>query len=504
MSAGPERQGSGSVAERAYRVPPSARRVGGHRSGGVLWGLLLAGLQGLPAAPGLAAQGTDAVGTPDAEGDSAAVITLEDAVAIARSANPTFRQAVAALDLNAVERRATWATEVFPDVGVNLLQTGYGGNLTRRAFDNFGRPIEDPQAEWVYNSSTRQGVSLQWSIQGLSFVHAVRRQQRTNDDRILALRNQGWALEAEVRRRYFNALEQRELLEVESRIREAREVDLESARRLFEIAQRSRVDVLNAELQVAQQQQNIQAQQRTYEQAILSLRSYMGDPEIGPFELAAVEFTVFDPSGLDARELVELALEANPGLQEARASVTGAELGVSEARESWFPTLSVSFDYGRLAQTRRSDAFLDFSPEPNDWQSSFSVFLGVPLFNDYYQDRARIAQAQVELDAQEENLREQRLEVDRQVRTELINLNNEYQSLQLARRSLEIAGEAVRLAREEYRLGTRTFEQLQESVNHQADAARQVIQARYGFVDAWLALEEGMGRRVPPELMESG
>jgi outer membrane protein len=389
-------------------------------------------------------------------------------------------------------------------VDINLLSTGYGGFLTRRAVDDFGRPVEDPQAEWLFNSNTRQGISLSWNIQGLSFLNALQRQDRTNNDRVLELANQGWVLEAEVRRLYFDALEQQELLEVETRIRAAREVDLESARRLFEIAQRSRVDVLNAELQVAQQDQNIQAQSRTYEQALLALRAYMGDPTLGEFRPSPVDFTVFDPSGIRADTLVELALEANPRLRQARAAVSGAELGVTEANESWFPTLAFQFNYGRLAQTVRSEAFLDFTPEPNDWQSSFNISLGVPVLENFFQDRAALAQAQVELDNQEENLRELRLEVDRTVRTEWINLNNQYQSLQLARRSFEIAEEAVRLAREEYRLGTRTFEQLQESVTSQADAARQVIQARYGFVDAYLALEEAMGRRLPPELVGRG
>ena len=260
------------------------------------------------------------------------------------------------------------------------------------------------------------------------------------------------------------------------------------------------MDVLTAELEVARQDQNIQEQSRSYDQALLALRSYIGDTELGPFEPAPLEFQVFDPSILLAEVLVEMALESNPGLREARAGVSGAELGVQEARESWFPTLSFSFDYGRLAQTRQADAFLDVTPQSNDWQSSFSIFLGIPLFNDFFQDRADLARAQVELDSQEETLREQRLEVDRTVRTELINLNNQYQTLLLASRSQEIADEAVRLAREEYRIGTRTTEQLQESVTSAADARRQVIQARYGFADALLALEEALGRRLPPEL----
>ena len=216
-------------------------------------------------ANGAAGQEPAAPDHRDPPPDTIPTLTLEDAVAIARAANPDFRQAVAALDLNAVEHRATLATQVLPNLDITLLDTGYGGNLTRRAFDNFGRPIEDPQAEWFFNSNTSQGISLSWNVQGLSFLNALKRQDRTNNDRLLALASQGWALEAEVRRLYFDALEQRELLDVEEQIRAAREVDRESARRLFEIAQRSRVDVLNAELQVARQDQNIQEQSRTYE-----------------------------------------------------------------------------------------------------------------------------------------------------------------------------------------------------------------------------------------------
>jgi len=425
-------------------------------------------------------------------------LTLSEAVDIARRWNSQYRQAESALDLNGVEQRATWAEQILPRLEVNLLRTGYGGSLTRRAFDNFGRPIEDPSADWVYNSSTSQGISLNWSIQGTSLFDARARQNLTNTGRLLTVAARGWTLEAEVRRLFFDALEQRELLEVEEAIRGSREVDLESARRLFDIAQRSRVDVLSAELQVERQELNVQEQVRRYEQAVLGLRTYLGDPELGEVRPVSQEVEVFDPSGLDGEALVSAALRSNPTLREAESSVDGARLGVREARRSFFPTLNLAFDYGRLAQTREAEAFMDLKPDESEMQSSFSVFLTVPFLNSWFSNRADQARASVEVDAQEDALRERRLEVERTVRTELINLDNAFRSLTLATRSMEIAGEAVRLAREEYRLGTRTFEQIQETVTQEADARRSVIQARFAFVDALLALEEAVGMRVAP------
>jgi outer membrane protein len=242
----------------------------------------------------------------------------------------------------------------------------------------------------------------------------------------------------------------------------------------------------------------VQEQVRRYEQAVLGLRTYLGDPDLDDFRPVAEEVLVFDPEALDEAALVDVALRANPSLQEAESGVAGARLGVREARRSWYPVLNLAFDYGRLAQTREADAVLDLGPDPSEMQSSFSIFLSVPAFNSFFQNRAEQARASVELDNSREALRERRLEVESQVRTEVINLDNAYRSLGLASRSLEIAGEAVRLAREEYRLGTRTFEQLQETVTQEADARRQVIQARFAFMDALLALEEAVGERVGP------
>ena len=77
-----------------------------------------------------------------------------------------------------------------------------------------------------------------------------------------------------------------------------------------------------------------------------------------------------------------------------------------------------------------------------------------------------------------------------------MTLRNGYESHVLAQRSLDIAQEALRLAREEYRLGTRTFEQLRDSINQEALARRQVVEADYSFTDGLVTLEEAVGTTI--------
>ncbi len=79
-----------------------------------------------------------------------------------------------------------------------------------------------------------------------------------------------------------------------------------------------------------------------------------------------------------------------------------------------------------------------------------------------------------------------------------MDLQGRWETLAIARRALDIAQQALAMAREEYKLGTRTFEQLQQDIAQEATARRDVVNARYGFVGALVTLEEAVGGEVAP------
>jgi len=257
------------------------------------------------------------------------------------------------------------------------------------------------------------------------------------------------------------------------------------------------VDVLNAELAIEQQALALQQQRARYEQAKLTLRTELGEDELGDFSLAEEPLPIFDPSDLDAEALVLRALEVNPELRQSRIAVESAQLGLSENRNAWWPTVDLGMRVNRVAQTRESDAFFDVTFD-EDLESNFYIQLSVPMFNSFFQNRQSIHQAEVELDNRREAERESRLRIEGTVRGAVLELENQWQSLRLAERSAEIAQEALRLAREEYRIGTRTFEDLRQSIDQEAETRRQVIQARHQFVDALLSLEEAVGSPIRP------
>jgi outer membrane protein len=432
-------------------------------------------------------------------------LTLDRALEIAATRNPAYRQAENNTDLNGVEARAAWFDRILPQADLTLFNTAFFGNNRSRATDNFGNPIErDPV--WVYYSSTRQGLRLNWNIQGASLLHERRAQLLTNEDRDVAAAAARLTMSVDVRRRYMDALEQRDLLRAEESLGDARKVDLEVANRLFSLAMKTRVDVLNAELGIQQQALAIQRQRAAFEKAKLALRTVLGDDGLGDLALEGSLLPIFNPSAMDAGALVRTALEANPDVLRAQVGVRQTDVGVQRARSAWWPTLSLSLDVARNAQsnpvtTQSTSALFDASwDEPLD--SQFYVQLSFPMFNNFFQNRAEQVRASIDRANQREQERAKRLEVEETVRGALLGLQSQYESLQLAERSAEIAAEALRLAREEYRIGTRTFEDMGQAIDKEAETRRQVIEARYAFVDALLDLESVVGRDVTPAGVE--
>lgn len=420
------------------------------------------------------------------------VLGLDQALEIARRNNPAYRRARNELALNGPEARAAWAREILPRVDLNLL-TGYSGNLQRRATDPFGNPVANPDADYVYFSSTRQGVAVSWQLQGPSIWHRKERLDAANAGRALGEDIAGQRLRVELQRRFFDALEEEELLAAEEAVADASGSDLEIALGLFELVMKTRVDVLQAQLQVEQRRLAVSEQAGRRDQARIALRTLLGRQDLPPVRPGRAELPVFDPAGLDEDALVRRAVAGSAPVRQEEAALRQADALVAQSRAVYWPTLSAGWQLGRYVQAQQSASLFSFGGLDDALYGNFTVQLSVPFLNDVTGSQLQIARAEVQREDQRDALRGARLAAEQAARSALVTLRNRWQGLQIAERSLAIAREALELEREEYRLGGSAFEQLQQSVRFEADARRHLVRARYDFVDALLDLEVAVG-----------
>lgn len=422
------------------------------------------------------------------------VLSLEEALELARRNNPLLRQAMNELERTPAGMRAAWGA-FLPRLDLGM---GTNVNLNRRlqAEDNFGNPIVNPNVEWVTASRSSQDISARLSLfEGGRRFHergAERARGIARERRVEAEMTATWG---RVATSFYETVRQSDLLGLEMAILEGKRLDLESTTRLFELAVGSRVDVLAAELEVQRQERAVRQAENNHAKAVLALRAEIVAPDMDEFTTRGTVPEPFDPVALDEVALIGMALERSPLILQNRAEVDVSRASLSAVRSARLPTISLTTAFFQSGYGQEYAA--TFQPFSTDSRyASASLSLSVPVFTGFSAERD-IADAQVQLANAEEGVRQTRLEIERDVRSRLIDLRGAWDSYRLAERSSQIAEERLRLAREGYRLTTVTFSDLQLAIEGAANERRTAIDARYEFVAARIELEQVVGGPLP-------
>jgi outer membrane protein len=427
-------------------------------------------------------------------------LTVDEAVRMAERTNPGYRQVVNDLELNRLDRSDAWLT-LLPTPQITALSTGMAWNLQTIGTDNFGNPIENPEARMIQSSSSTQrfGVGFQLDLRNLL---NLRQQETQAEVRELTALTQGRVLRADVVRAFLDAQEQQVTLEFERELLETSEQNLELTRRLYQLARRDRMDLISAELDVADRESQIESARVEAENALRALRNLIGDPELGPIDLVPVELSVVDPAAIDDEGLVAEAVASGPRMEQARAQLLSSERSISTQRAQWLPTLNLNMNTARQAFERDgSGAFLNPNPDA-DWSRNVSLTLSFPDLGQYFNIRNNTARARVQARNQEASVRQARLEVEQEIRGLVDELRQTHRTLELQERRAELAEERRELQFQAYGLGRGTWLELQNASDQAAQARRSALQAAYAFERARVNLERTVGRPLGPDELE--
>jgi outer membrane protein len=418
------------------------------------------------------------------------VLSLEDALELARQNNPLLRQAINELELTPAGMRAAWGA-FLPRLDLGM-GTNINANRRLQAEDNFGNPIVNPNVEWVTVSRSSQDISASFSLfEGGRRFHERGAERARGLARERGVEAEMTATWGRVATSFYETTRQSDLLELEMALLEGKRLDLESTTRLFELAVGSRVDVLAAELEVQRQERAVRLAENEHAKAVLALRAEIVAPGMGEFATRGTAPEPFDPAALDEDALIGRALDQSPLILQNRAQVDVSRASLSAVRGGRLPTIRLTTGFYQSAYAQEYAA--TFQPFSSDSRyASASLSLSLPVFTGFSAERD-IANAQVELANAEEGVRQTRMEIERDVRSRLIDLRGAWDSYRLAERSSEIAEERLRLAREGYRLTTVTFADLQLAIEGAANERRTAINARYDFVAARIELEQVVG-----------
>jgi outer membrane protein TolC len=265
----------------------------------------------------------------------------------------------------------------------------------------------------------------------------------------------------------------------ESRVATAERLD-QLARDQREAGVATGVDILRAQVELANERQRLLEARNTTEQALLNLKRAIGLELGAPVELAEpLDFQPVVPP--DVAVALAAALENRPDYQTLETQRRALEREEKANRARYYPRLSVGGNYGALGRTLgdvRSTGFL---------QGTMSI----TLF-DYDRKGER-----TELDARRRRLQHQlndrRQDIEQEIRDALLVLESAAQEVAVAEQGRALAERELELARERFQAGVTNNVEVITAQEALARAQENRILALSRYSDAKAALARALG-----------
>lgn len=460
------------------------------------------------------------------------VLSLEEALDLARQYNPTY------LQLANNQNTANWAVRSAYGDLLPSLSASFGSSFRRGGEAIFQGTRLGASGDVI---SSSYGLNLNYSI-NLSALIAPRTAAANRDAVEAEVVGQEALLRASVTDQYLTVLQQQSLADLQDTLVATAEAQLALARAREAVGSATRLDVTRAE--VALGQQRVAALQAENQVEIEKLRLFQAigiEPQAGVRLTSEFPITPLEQS---LEELLSLARAQNPVLKATEAREHAASLGVAQARSLYTPSLSINTGWGgytqqfaddefpiaqaqaQMAQARAScfaqdslregagltprggcDAIVFTPQDEADIRAANSVFpfdftkdpwaisasISLPIFNGFQREQ-QVQQAAAARNDARHALRAQELALTADVTAAYLSLSTALRTVQLQEQNAAAARAELTLAEERFRVGAATFIEVTQSRGTFETAENDRINAIYNYHKAFAALESAVGR----------
>jgi outer membrane protein len=460
------------------------------------------------------------------------VLTLNDALTLARRNNPTLQ--------NSVNARRTAAANVRAANGAFLpnVNTSFGGGY-REGRQTFFQGQGFGSTNDQLSTDASASANLNLSLGALNDRRAIKAEQSATESDIAAAE---LTVRNTVTTQYLTALQAQANVVLQDTLLITTTAQLQLARARLQVGSGTQLDVQRAEVADGQQRVASLRARNTVQVEIVRLFQQMG--------MTPVAGTMLDPNlpappALELQAVLDMARRANPALEALKLREESARRQVSSAKSGYYPALSlqagVSAFTNRFTSTEqlitqaqgstlsaRSSCIrteevrarlqlpnglaqcegIAFTPVqeaairnaqskyPFDFTRNpynISASLSLPLFNGFRREQ-QIEQAQVQRKNAENNTRTQELRMTADVTAAFLQLNTAQQTVELQEQNVRTARTALSLAQERYRVGAISLVDLVQARGDYERAETDRITAVYDVQRAFAALENAAGR----------
>ncbi|HEY5253814.1 MAG TPA: TolC family protein [Acidobacteriaceae bacterium] len=283
---------------------------------------------------------------------------------------------------------------------------------------------------------------------------------------------------------FYDALEAQALVKVAQQTVDTRRTTDQQITELTNNKLRSTIDLAFADEDLARAQLLLLDAQTQYNNAINALTAVLGFDRPMTYTVEETEGTVSTPPP-DQDQLVAMALKQRPDLMALDYDQQAAKKYARAQWEQLMPTLDTMAVVG--GTPIRDDQYFT-----SNWFGAVGVDLEVPIFSGF-RYTAQAHEAEDRAQAAQENLRDLRDRVVRDVRDSWLQTNTSYQKIAVTQKLLKASNMGLRLAQARYKLGLSSIVELSQSQLEQTQASIENVNARYEYELSLAALNYQLG-----------
>ena len=328
-----------------------------------------------------------------------------------------------------------------------------------------------------YNGS--YGLNARWTVWNARRSHmAIQQNELTEKKNELAEAEQANSIQEQITQLFVQILYENEAIKVNQEVLEASKMQLERAKVMVQVGSIARVDQVQLEAQVAQDEYSLVNAKGQLENFKLQLKQLLEIHDNEPFDIAVPNVNddkVLSPIPVK-EEVYNAAIENRPEIKTQKLNIESSEISIKSARAGYMPTVSLSAGIGTSNGSAQQNNFT--TQLKTNLSNSLGLTVSVPIF-DNHETRTSIRKAKFNQESAELQLQDAQKKLYSSIENYYLDASTNQQQYIYAKKNVDSMQESYDLVSEQFRLGLKNIVELTTGKNNLLQAQQQLLQTKY-------------------------